>query len=231
MKEEKILTDLEKAISLRDGKKMQDTFREIEDSSLSAEEILKSLTAGMEMVRRQLQEGRCSIPEFLLSVDVFREGTDYLHARSSGVDSEKESIGVVIGVVEGDVHDMGKNIIAAVLEASGYTVHDVGRDVSRETFLDVIEETGASLLALSTMMSTPQEKMREIIQWTRKLYPDVGIIVGGASLDQRLARAIGADGYAENAATAPEETERVAALKRPVQEQKPVPVPVQARTE
>ncbi len=231
MKEEKILKDLEEAVSLRDGKKIQSIFREIEGSSLSSEKILKSLTKGMENVRRQLQEKRCSIPEFLLSVDVFREGTGHLRAHVSGEGSKQESVGVVIGVVEGDVHDMGKNIIAAVLEASGYTVHDVGRDVSIEDFLDAIEETGASLLALSTMMSTPQEKMREIIQWTRKLHPDVGIIVGGASLDQRLALVIGADGYAENAATVPEETARIAALKRPAREQKAVPVPVQARTE
>jgi len=121
--------------------------------------------------------------------------------------------GIVIGVVEGDVHDMGKNIVAAVLEASGYPVYDLGKDVPRDTFLESIEKTRASLVALSTMMSTPLENMRDIIRWVRKLHPTTGILVGGAPLDERLAKAMGADGYAEGAADVPEEAERVLGLR------------------
>ena len=182
-------------------------------TSLGAERIVQALSRGLERGRRLLREEKSSIPEFLLYVDLFQEGLDCLRARSPEW-SPGRSVGVVIGVVEGDIHDMGKNIVAAVLEASGYSVHDVGRDVPRETFLDAIETTGASLLALSTMMSTTQESMRGIIQWTRRLYPQIGILVGGASLDEKLAGALGADGYAESALTAPDEAARIVAMKK-----------------
>ncbi len=142
--------------------------------------------------------------------------------RQAGGD-EEENRTVVIGVVEGDTHDMGKNIVAAVLEASGYRVVDVGRDVPRDVFLSALEETRASILALSTMMSTPLENMREVIQWTRRLHPDVKILVGGAPLDERIAAALGADGYAESAVTAPEEASRLVAKTRRAVKAAPAP--------
>jgi methanogenic corrinoid protein MtbC1 len=123
----------------------------------------------MEKARRELKQGRRSIPEFLLCIDSFRRGVDYLKTSVSKTPQKPDTI--VIGVVEGDVHDMGKNIVAAVLEASGYPVHDLGKDVSRDSFLEAIEKSGASLVALSTMMSTPLENMRDDIRWVRKLHP------------------------------------------------------------
>jgi methanogenic corrinoid protein MtbC1 len=131
---------------------------------------------------------------------------------------------VVIGVVEGDVHDMGKNIVAGVLEASGYRVVDLGKDVPRDRFLESLKKTKASLLALSTMMSTPLENMRDVIEWVRRLHPEVKILVGGAPLDERLARSIGADGYAEGAADVPGEAARVLASRA-----RPVEIPVVAK--
>ena len=120
---------------------------------------------------------------------------------------------------------MGKNIVAGVLEAAGYQVLDLGKDVPRDRFLEALEETKASLLALSTMMSTPIENMRDVIRWVRKLHPEVKILVGGAPLDERLARAVGADGYAEGAPDVPGEAERVLALRA-----RPLAVPVVAKT-
>ncbi len=211
----KILKNIEEVMLARNPAQVEKVFSKLDAGSLAPEEILGAMTAGMEKARSQLKEGKCSIPEFLLCIDAFRRGVGQLKKANAQVAAKKDA--VVIGVVEGDVHDMGKNIVVGVLEASGYRVIDLGKDVPRDRFLESLEETKASLLALSTMMSTPLENMRDVIEWVRRLHPGVRILVGGAPLDERLARSIGADGYAEGAADVPGEVERVLArLARPV---------------
>lgn len=218
----KILKDIEEVILSRSPARVEKVFSEIDVGAVAPEAILGAMTAGMEKARRKLKEGECSIPEFLLCIDAFRQGVSHLRDTSAAVPRKEDA--VVIGVVEGDVHDMGKNIVAGVLEAAGYRVVDLGKDVPRDKFLESLKETKASLLALSTMMSTPLENMRDVIEWVRRLHPEVKILVGGAPLDERLARAIGADGYAEGAADVPGEAERVLA-----QRARPVEIPVVAR--
>ncbi|MEW6442125.1 MAG: cobalamin-dependent protein [bacterium] len=217
------LLALEEAVASRDATLLDELFRRVEDRSVRSEEALQALARGVERVRARFRQNQSSIPELLLSIDVFRKGLRGVMARAPQGSSPDQGDGIVIGVVEGDTHDMGKNIVAAVLEAAGYRIYDLGRDVSRDSFLTALSEKGASLLALSTMMSTPLEKMREIIEWTRRLHPRVKILVGGAPLDEQVAKAIGADGYAESALTAPEEAARL--LVRPVAAEKAVALP------
>jgi methanogenic corrinoid protein MtbC1 len=218
----KILKEIEEVILSRSPARVEKVFAKIDVGEVAPEAILGAMTAGMEKARRKLKEGECSIPEFLLCIDAFRQGAGHLEDANADVPRKEET--VVIGVVKGDVHDMGKNIVAGVLEASGYRVVDLGKDVPREKFLESLEKTKASVLALSTMMSTPLENMRDVIEWVRRLYPEVKILVGGAPLDERLAKAIGADGYAEGAADVPGEAERVLAERA-----RPVEIPVVAR--
>lgn len=218
----KILKEIEEVILSRSPARVEKVFSRIDSASVSPNEILEAMTAGMEKARRKLKEGECSVPEFLLCIDAFRQGVGHLKGTRADVPRKEEA--VVIGVVEGDVHDMGKNIVAGVLEAAGYQVNDLGRDVPRARFLEALDETHASLLALSTMMSTPIENMRDVVRWVRQIHPEVKILVGGAPLDARLAKAIGADGYAEGAADVPGEAERVLARRA-----RPVEIPVIAR--
>ena len=203
----KILKEIEEVILSRNPARVEKVFSKIVAGDVSPGEILGAMTAGMEKARTKLKEGECSVPEFLLCIDAFRQGVDRLKDAKANVPRKEDS--VVIGVVQGDVHDMGKNIVAGVLEAAGYRVHDLGRDVPRDRFLEALEETQASLLALSTMMSTPIDNMRDVIHWVRKLHPEVKIMVGGAPFDAGLARMIGADGYAEGAPDVPGEAERI----------------------
>ena len=212
MTQAQIVQAIEESILFRDPDRVEEVIEGMEKGTLSSDAILKALTKGMERARRELREGQRSIPEFLLCIDSFRRGVHCLKTYVSQLPQKAD--GIVIGVVEGDVHDMGKNIVAAVLEASGYPVYDLGKDVPRDTFLESIEKTRASLVALSTMMSTPLENMRDVIRWVRKLHPTTGILVGGSPLDERLAKAMGADGYAEGAADVPEEAERVLGLRK-----------------
>jgi len=215
----KVLREVEGVILSGSPARVEKVLSKIDPASVSPDAILGAMTAGMEEARRKLKEGKCSIPEFLLCIDAFRHGVQQLKGLNAEVGRKEDA--VVIGVVEGDVHDMGKNIVAGVLEAAGYRIHDLGKDVPRDKFLEALEETKAPLLALSTMMSTPLENMRDVIRWVRELYPDVKILVGGAPLDDRLAQAMGADGYAEGAPDVPGEAERVLALRK-----RPVEIPV-----
>ena len=222
MPKPKILKEIEEVILSRNPARVEKVFSKIVAGEVSPEAILGAMTAGMEKARGKLKEGKCSVPEFLLCIDAFRQGVGRL--KDARADLPRKEEVVVIGVVEGDVHDMGKNIVAGVLEAAGYQVHDMGRDVPKERFLEALDQTRASLLALSTMMSTPIDNMRDVIRWVRKLHPEVKILVGGAPFDERLAKAIGADGYAEGAPDVPGEAERVLA-----QRERPVEIPVVAK--
>ena len=145
--------------------------------AVSSTEVLNALSRGIERARAKFKQGVYAIPDFLLAIDVYREGLAFIH---SGIEtpSASGSPQIVIGVVKGDVHDMGKNIVAAVLEASGYQVLDVGRNVENAVFLGALKETKAPVLALSTMMSTTLENMRTLIAEARRLRPDVSILVG-----------------------------------------------------
>ena len=184
-------------------------MRDVKKKKYPADEILNALTRGIEKARQMLKKDDFSIPDFLLAIDGYRLGVDFLKDDACFYDSKKVKPQIVIGVAEGDVHDLGKNIVAAVLEASGYRVHDMGRNISNALFLEKIEETKSEILALSTMMSTPIDNMAELIRMVKRMFPKTAVIVGGAPFDAVLAREIGADGYAENATLVPEETKRI----------------------
>jgi len=218
----KILKEIDEVILARHPARVEKVFSKIDVGAVPPDAILGAMMAGMEKARGKLKEGECSVPEFLLCIDAFRQGVGRL--KDARADLPRKEEVVVIGVVEGDVHDMGKNIVAGVLEAAGYQVHDMGRDVPKERFLKAIKETNASLLALSTMMSTPIDNMRDVVRWVKQLHPEVKILVGGAPLDEMLAKAIGADGYAEGAPDVPDEAERVLGMR-----ERPVEIPVVAK--
>jgi 5-methyltetrahydrofolate--homocysteine methyltransferase len=144
------------------------------------------------------------------------DSTGFQPPRNEEGDKANEGeIPLVIGFVEGDPHDLGKNIIAAIYRNYGYRLFDLGRDVSKERFVKSAQENRARVLALSAMMSTTAMIMRDIIQEVKAESPDTVVIVGGAPLDETLARSYGADGYAETAVTILEETE--AAIRRVIE--------------
>jgi len=144
------------------------------------------------------------LPELLLSAEAMQAGASaiapYLKHESGA--SARET--AVIGVVEGDVHDIGKNLVAMMLEVEGYVVVDLGHNVPAKRFFEEAEERNARVVGLSTMMTTTLPFMRDTIKLVRTMESNPLIIVGGAPLSEALARELGADGYGENAAKAPE---------------------------
>ena len=210
MSDSDLLAKIEESVLSRDVSAVEKNLPRLKKDGIASTDILNALSRGIERAREKFKQGTYAIPDFLLAIDAYRQGLSFIHSGTEITMGEARSQ-IVIGVVKGDVHDMGKNIVAAVLEASGYRVLDVGKNVENEVFLDALQETNADILALSTMMSTTLETMRQLILQARRKRPDLAILVGGAPFDADLARRMGADGYAENAIAIPEEARRVIA--------------------
>ncbi len=209
MGDESYLQQIEDKVLSCDIEGVSQTLPALRDD-VTAEQLLAALNRGIENARKKFKQGEYAIPDFLLSIDAYRRGTAFLKERFPVADHD-QSPRIVIGVVEGDVHDLGKNIVAAVLEASGYRVMDMGRNVSNQAFFDAIESFRPQVLALSTMMSTTIENMEKLIEQVRQRWPEMIVFVGGAPFDPELAQRVGADGYAENAITIPDEARRMLA--------------------
>jgi dimethylamine corrinoid protein len=165
--------------------------------------IEKGLSAGMERAGELFDEEEYFIPELLMCSDAMYAGMDVLkpHLRSDGV-AEKHK--VVIGVVEGDTHDIGKNLVKIMLETSGFDVTDLGRDIPPARFVEAAKEIGANIIALSTLMTTTMEGMGAVVRQLSEegIRDRFKVIVGGGPISQGFADRIGADGYAVNAADA-----------------------------
>ena len=177
------------------------------EAGWSTWDVRRAILAGLDSVRHRLMSNKASIPEFLLCIDTTMQGLQKIAAQSG--EGALDGPTLVIGVVEGDPHDLGKDIIAGVYRASGYRVIDLGCQVSAEEFLRAVLDNDASVLALSAMMSTTMTGMRDVVMEVKKRSPRTVVMVGGAPLDRTLAIEYGADGYAESAVTVLEETEAV----------------------
>ncbi len=162
--------------------------------------LLKLLIKGMEEVGDKFESKEYFVPEVLLSAHTMQKGLEIL--RTKLFESETTSKGrVVIGSVEGDIHDIGKNLVGMFLEGAGFEVHNLGRDVPIEVFLEKVQELKPDVVALSAMMSTTVERMREVLEEfkNRGLDQDIKFIVGGAAISDAYAKQIGANGYASDA--------------------------------
>ncbi len=162
--------------------------------------IMEGLAAGMAEMGRLYEEGECYVPELMVSSEALYAGLDILKPlvvdSAAGADSKGL---VVIGAVQGDIHDIGKNLVKMMLEVNGFEIHDLGRDVQMELFIEEARRLDADLLCLSALMTTTIIAIKDYLPEFRAKLPKVKIIIGGAPLNQRLADEWGADGYGENA--------------------------------
>jgi corrinoid protein of di/trimethylamine methyltransferase len=161
--------------------------------------IMEGLAAGMAEMGRLYEEGECYVPELMVSSEALYAGLAVLRplVESSG---GRESKGVaVIGVVQGDIHDIGKNLVKMMLEVSGFDVHDLGRDVEMDHFIEEVQRLNADLLCLSALMTTTILAIKDYMPDFKAKLPSTKIMIGGAPLNQHLADEWGADGYGENA--------------------------------
>jgi methanogenic corrinoid protein MtbC1 len=163
--------------------------------------VRHGLMAAMEKVGELYASETYFLSELLLCADVLHVGLGILapHIREA---SDGGTGHIVIGTVEGDIHDVGKNLVKIMFEATGWTVHDLGKDVVPERFVEEQARTGAEIVALSALMSTTMLAMPKTIKTIKAAQPNAMVMVGGAPLSREIAASFGADGYAHNAGEA-----------------------------
>ena len=190
------------------------------DEGMNAfEAIMNGLAAGMETVGDLYDKQEYFVPEMLMCADALYAGLDILKPHIDK--DEVKSIGqVVIGTVQGDVHDIGKNIIKLMFDVGGFEVHDLGRDVPLEKFVEEQMRTDSEIVAMSAMMTTTMTGMKKVIEMIKEKNPNVAIMLGGAPVTQDVADLFGADGYAESAGNAVQEAIKMISQLRKLQEKK-----------
>ena len=161
--------------------------------------ISEGFAKGMIKVGDLFENEEYALPEVLLSADAMQSALDLLSPHIPREEVEKKLGKVVIGTVQGDIHDIGKRIVATMLEVYGFEVYDLGRDVPLENFIEKVIEVNADIVAASALMTTTmvaQKMLHEALQ-EAGIRDKVKLMVGGAAVTQEWADKIGADGYAE----------------------------------
>jgi len=201
------MVDIERFYTVLSQGKMEETKKLVQEglnAGESAETILKNgLITAMERIGVRFRNGEVFIPEVLIAARAMHAGMAILKpilARSTGVMAGK----VAIGTVKGDLHDIGKNLVIMMLEGGGFEVIDLGIDVSSDKFIEAIHTHQLQAIGLSALLTTTIMEMRNAIQAIEKagLRKKVKVIVGGAPVNDKFAKEIGADGYAPDAASA-----------------------------
>ena len=177
--------------------------------------IVQGLSRGMEQAGELYEQEEYFVPELLLCSDAMYNGLDMLrpHLEQNTGDA---GCPVIIGVVEGDTHDIGKNLVKIMMETAGFEVHDLGRDVPVETFVEKVRELGGGLVCMSTLMTTTMSNMQRVICRLEEegLRDSCRVMIGGGPISAAFAEKIGADAYTQNAAEAAKRARLLAAELR-----------------
>jgi corrinoid protein of di/trimethylamine methyltransferase len=165
--------------------------------------LASAMIPAMDEVGRRFEDGEYFVPELLIAARAMKNSLELIRPllAERGVEPAGR---VVIGTVKGDLHDIGKGIVASMLEGGGFDVIDLGVDVSAEKFVEEAKRTGANLIAVSALLTTTMTGMKAVVDAARDagLHETCKVIVGGAPVTQRFADTIGADGYSESASGA-----------------------------
>ena len=166
--------------------------------------ITEGLTKGIQKVGELFGSGEYFLPELVVGADAMKSALDILEPALVG-DQAREVVGtIVLGTVEGDLHEIGKNLVGTMLTANGFKVIDIGVDKTASEFIDAVKESGANLVGASALLTTTMRQQENLIGALKDagLREQVIVMVGGAPVTESYANQIGADGYAENAISA-----------------------------
>jgi methanogenic corrinoid protein MtbC1 len=168
--------------------------------------MMEGLAEAMIKVGELYNKKEYFVPELVMCSDALYAGLGILRPaiKASGREPETKR-SIILGVVEGDVHDIGKNLIKMMFEVAGWTVYDLGKDVPLDKFVDELVKTGSDIVGLSALMTTSLLAMPEVVKRLREVNPNVRIMLGGAPVTPELVKKYGADGYAQSAGTAVDE--------------------------
>ena len=169
------------------------------DAGQNPQEIIDdNMVPAMEAIGKEFAEGKVFVPNLLLSARAMKGALEILKPRMQAGNTTNLGT-VVIGTVKGDLHDIGKNLVASMLEGRGFKVINLGADVSKEKFIEAAKENEADIVCLSALLTTTMGYMKEVVDAVREAGLNVRIMVGGAPLNAEYAKRIGADGYSSNA--------------------------------
>jgi len=172
--------------------------------------VKEGLIAAMDEVGRRFSEGEFFVPEMLMAAKAMKAGLDVLKPLMTGTGADSKGT-VVIGTVKGDLHDIGKNLVAMMMEGAGFEVVDLGVDVDAEKFLAAAQDKKADIICMSALLTTTMPNMEATIKLMREKGLSFKTMVGGAPVTEAFARKIGADGWSEDAPRAVETARRLLA--------------------
>jgi len=205
---------LSQAVQEGDDKKVVQLVKDALADSLPAIDILeKGLVPGVQALGRLFKDGQVYLPEILISIRAMNRGVEELQPHLAGIDIHQKGI-VVLGTVEGDLHDIGKNLVRMMLESNGFNVVDMGVDVSADSFVNAAKENNADIIAMSALVTTTIIYFSTVIDALGKagLRNKVKVMIGGAPVSRAYADEIGAEGFAEDCTSAVDEAARIMAL-------------------
>jgi 5-methyltetrahydrofolate--homocysteine methyltransferase len=199
-----VLKELGDSVLAYQPKKAEELTQEALGEGKSAGEILnEGLIPAMDIVGKKYEAGEIYVPEMLMAAKSMKAALAILRPilAETGVESKGR---VVIGTVEGDLHDIGQNLVSIMFEGAGYDVHNLGIDNTKDAFAGAIKEHKPHVLALSALLTTTMVQMPEVLEALKDagVRDDLKVIIGGAPVTQEYADQIGADGYAKDAAAA-----------------------------
>lgn len=188
----------------------QDALKAGEEPSALLNEIL---LPAINEVGDLFDKGKYFLPQLIASAEAMKNAIEVLEPLLLQGNDNQDMPVVVIATVEGDIHDIGKNLVALMLKNYGFKVIDLGKDVPSQTIIDAAKEHNASIIALSALMTTTMQRMREVIEQVKEIKLPVKVMIGGAVITQEYADEIGADGYSKDAADAVKLAKRLNSVK------------------
>ncbi len=206
MNTEALLNDMKQSIIKGDKAKVESLARDALRLNMDLNQVVESgFVPGIQAVGDLWEKGEYFLPELITSAECMKAALLILRPEMEKANIQASSLGkVVIGTIQGDIHDIGKNLVGSMLGANGFEVIDLGADVKLDRFIAAAQETNADFICVSSLLTTTMLQQKTLILKIKELglYDRFKILVGGAPVNSRWAQEIGATGYAENAMAA-----------------------------
>lgn len=194
---------ISEAVNTLDSEKVSEETKELIDKGANPIDVTNAFAAVLREIGKRYERGELYLVELLAAGESARKAiTEIVEPKLKQLGVKRETIGrVLLGTVEGDIHDIGKNIVAALLSSAGFEIVDLGKDVSTEKFVEAVRESKPHIVGLSALMTTSMIKQRDIVEALKKenLRSGVKVVVGGAPTSQEWAEEIGSDAYGADA--------------------------------
>jgi 5-methyltetrahydrofolate--homocysteine methyltransferase len=200
-----VLSEIRNSLINLDIDKTLELVKKAIDQGFKPLNIINTMAEGMKVIGDMFERGEYFISDLIVASEIFKEVMKVLEPLIMKEKEVMKPVGrVVIGTIEGDIHDIGKNLVATMLRVNGFEVIDLGVDVSPQKFVEAVKQYNPDIVGMSALLTSTMMNMRKVIEALEKegLRDKVKVIVGGAPITEEFAKKIGADAYGENAIVA-----------------------------